>query len=303
MVTWQGSVPRPWPDPRRRPSMSAAPAAREQDRKAGGTSLGASDERDQADLDQAEAALAPALAGGDHDSVARLLGDQRVVQAILDEGLHGPRHQALEDMLIRYAVPVLRKLLADGRLVSRAIRLGRPAGSLGTLAELTEADREELVRDMVADALPVFTRAVFEDRHWTGARQASLKTYFVNACILQFAQLHRQWLDQRRAVQPAGLELDVASTRPVLDPAVTVALRDEVDRLLAGITDPQLREVLVLRGAGYTAEDAARQAGLTPKAAEGRLARLRQNLKGARRGADPSGSTRQDTNAEGRRAQ
>ena len=280
--------------------MSAAPAARELACEAGETLPDGGGEPGQAELDQA--ALVPCQAVGDHDIVVRRFADQHVVQAILEEGLHGPRHQALEDMLIRYAVPVLRKLLADGRLASRASRLGRPPGSPGTLAELTEADREELVRDMVADALPVFTRAVFQDRHWTGARGASLKTYFVNACILQFAQLYRQWLDQR-AVRPAGLEIDTASTRPVLDPAVTVALRDEVDRLLAGITDPQLREVLVLRGAGYTAGDAARQAGLSPKAAEGRLARLRQTLKAARRGADPSGSTRQDTNPEGRRAQ
>jgi DNA-directed RNA polymerase specialized sigma24 family protein len=286
MVIPQGDVRRPWPDHGR--SLSVRDA---------------DDKLEQAELDQAEAALAPGLTGGDHDIVARRLADQLVVQAIIEEGLHGQRHQALEDMLIRYAVPVLRKLLADGRLVSRATRLGRPPGSPGTLTEFTEADREEFVRDMVADALPVFTRAVFGDRHWAAARGASLKTYFVNACILQFAQLHRQWLDQRRVVQPAGLEIEAASTRPVLDPAVTIALRDEVDRLLAGITDPQLREVLILRGAGYSAEDAARQAGLTPKAAEGRLARLRQVLKRASPGADPSGSRQQHTDPGRRRAQ
>jgi DNA-directed RNA polymerase specialized sigma24 family protein len=252
---------------------------------------------------QAGVVFAAGRAGGDRDGAARRLADQRVVQAVLEEGLHGPRHQALEDALIRYAVPVLRKLLADGRIVGRAVRLGRPPGAPGTLAELTAADREELVRDMVADALPVFTRAVFQDRRWAGAGRASLTTYFVNACILQFAALHRQWLDQRRAVQPAGLQIEAAGAGPAPDPAVTVALRDEVDRLLAGITDPRLREVLVLRGAGYSAEDAARRAGLTPKAAEGRLARLRQGLKGTRRGADLSGSTRHDTTPGRRRAQ
>lgn len=282
MVTWQGDVPRSQADRRRSPSVPA----------------GAGDEPGQAGT-----APAPGEAGGDHDVVARRLADQLVVQAIFEEGLHGPRHQALEDMLIRYAVPVLRKLLADGRIVNRAARLGRGPGSPETLAELTDADREELVRDMVADALPVFTRAVFGDRNWTSARQASLKTYFVNACILQFTSLHRQWLDQRRAVRPAGLEIEAASTRPALDPAVTVALRDEVDRLLAGITDPQLREVLVLRGADYSAEDAAQQAGLTPKAAEGRLARLRQGLKRTCLDAYPPERMRQDTTPERRRAQ
>lgn len=210
MVTWQGNVPRPRPGRRRSSSMPAGTASGEQDLEASEALRNTGDQ-----LDHVEAELAPGQTGGDQDTIGRRLADQLVVQAILEEGLHGPRHQALEDMLIRYAVPVLRKLVADGRIASRAGRLGRPPGSPGTLPELAEADREELVRDMVADALPVFTRAVFVEQHWTSARQASLKTYFVNACILQFAQLHRKWLEQRRAVRPAWRSIRPApGTRP-----------------------------------------------------------------------------------------
>jgi DNA-directed RNA polymerase specialized sigma24 family protein len=150
---------------------------------------------------------------------------------------------------------------------------------------------------MVADALPVFTKAVFQDRRWSPDGKASLKTYFVNACILQFPALYREWLDQRRAI-PAGLEIDLGRANPALDPALTVVLQDEAARMLDKISDPRIQEVVVLRGAGYTAKDAARRAGLTEKAAEGRLARIRPSLKDEHSTKPPAGNGRSDTTAQ-----
>ena len=147
---------------------------------------------------------------------------------------------------------------------------------------------------MVASALPGFTRAVFEQRRWTPDRRASLKTYFVNACILQFARLQGQLLDHRQAIRPTGLEIDPDAFAPVPDPANMAVLQDEVHRMLSQIADERLRKVMVLRGAGWTAEDAAREAGLTTKAAEGRLARFRKNLKDERAGTEPHANRRSD---------
>lgn len=293
MVTWQEHIRQP----ERRGGSRVPPAAMQQILEARESPYGIDDQ-----LDQTEAVVAPCQATDMHGTVERRLADQFVVQAICAEGLHGARHQALEGMLISYAVPVLRKLLADGRIIIRARKLGRSQGSVQARLDLTDADREELLRDMIADALPVFNRAVFGDQRWDPWRGASLKTYFVNACILQFPQLNRQRLDQR-AARPVSLDIDTGLAGPAPDPATMVALRDEVHRVLAEITDRQLREVLILRAAGYTAEDAARQAGLTPKAAEGRLARLRQRLNGARAATDPLQGSRRDTEPEGQRAQ
>ena len=139
---------------------------------------------------------------------------------------------------------------------------------------------------MVADALPVFTEAVFGQRRWSPARGASLKTYFVNACIRQFARPYGAWLDQRRVVQAAGLDIGPGSSHE-LDPAIAVVFRDEASRLLEKIPDRQTQEVLVLRAAGWSARDAAQQAGLTEKAAENRLARIRKALKEERNDSEP----------------
>jgi DNA-directed RNA polymerase specialized sigma24 family protein len=257
--------------------MPASPISGERDLDASET-LQDSDAR----VKQAEATLAPGEPRSEHDAARRLHGDQLVVEAILDQGLHGPRHRELEEALIRYAVPVLLQQLAEGQIVSKATQLGRPPGDPEAWLYFTKADREEFAYDMVADALPVFTRKVFEEKRWSPDGGASLKTYFVNACTLQFSGLFRKWQDQRRTVRPVGLEVRPGNGSHAPSPALTVELRDEAASMLGKITDRQIQEVLVLRAAGYTAEDAARRAGLTVKAAESRLGRIRKGLKAGR---------------------
>jgi hypothetical protein len=234
-------------------------------------------------VQEAEDALAPGDPGQEQgDAAARLRADEFVVEAVLKEGLGGSKHRVLQDELCSYAVPVLQRLLADGRLMGKAARLGRPAGGPGTWLSFTADDRKEFALDMVGDALPVFNKAVFESRRWSPGQGASLKTYFVNACIMQFARLHARWLKDRQAVRLDDLEADSGIGSPAPDPADTVALRDEVHNMLANMKDSQLRETVILRAAGFTHDDAARRAGLTPRQAEGRLARFRAGLSGGR---------------------
>jgi DNA-directed RNA polymerase specialized sigma24 family protein len=281
MVTWQENAPHSRPDRPQHTSMSASAIPRHQELDDPGALHETSEH-----IQQAETALTPGTLRPADSDVDRLLADQLMVDAILEQGLGGPRHQALEDALIRYAVPVLRKLLASGEIIAKAARLGRPVSESAAWLEFTPADREEFALDMVADALPVFTKAVFGQRRWSPARGASLKTYFVNACIRQFSRPYRAWLDQRRVVQPAGLDIAADSSHEP-DPAIAVAVRDEASRLLNKIPDRQTQEVLALRATGWSARDAAHEVGLTEKAAENRLARIRKTLKEERNNSEP----------------
>lgn len=240
-------------------------------------------------VEQAEAELVPSNATAVLETTEReraraeqLRADQLLVEAVLQEGPGGPRHRALEDALIRYSVAVLRHLLASGRVADTATRLGRPPTPHDAWRDFTEDDRQEFAMEMIARALPAFNTAVFEDRRWAPGREASLKTYFVNECILQFARLQRQWLEGRQATRPTGLEIDPKSDVVTPDPADTVIKQDEVRRLLSQIEDERLRELLMLRGAGWSATKAANMVGLPPKAAEDRLARFRKRLEDER---------------------
>jgi hypothetical protein len=148
MVTWQGNAPHTWPDHQRH---SLMPTEEELDSS---EALAVTGEW----TEQAEAALSPDHPRPDQDAAGRLLADQLMVNAILTEGLQGPRHQMLDEQLVRYAVPVLRNLLSDGKIVTKAARLGRPPSAPDAWLDFTPGDREEFARDMTADGHPVFTK-------------------------------------------------------------------------------------------------------------------------------------------------
>ena len=229
-------------------------------------------------IERAEAALAPGEAEQGDGARQRLLADQCVVDAVLKEGLRGLRHQALEEDLIRYAIPVLKQLLATGQIRAKCHRLGRPLSESHQLQELTADDLDDFAQEMVARALPLFTEAVFEDRRWAPGGGAGLTTYFVNGCILQFQGIYRLWRKERHRTVPRGLDLDPDVTSSAPDPAISVADVDQAKQSLARVADESLREVLAWRAVGYTAREAAGRAGLTVKAAEGRLSRHRKSL-------------------------
>ena len=230
MVTWHGVPPR---------SQSSASSARRSspasaDDQADGEDAGCSEEKALRDAgetaEQAEAELVlvpgvPDTADSGNRRAERLRADLLMVDAVLEEGLGGPRHRYLEDHLIAYAVPVLR---ASCTTADSSARPHSWAGRLfrGRMERFTPDDRAEFVQEMVAAALPRFTKVAFEDRRWSPGLGASLKTYFVNACILNFARLQAQWLDDQRSVRPVGLELSPGSFPGVPDPAVTVAARE-----------------------------------------------------------------------------
>ena len=233
-----------------------------------------------ASFEHVEAVLAPGEGSEDSNAQERLLSDQLVVDFVLAEGLNGPRHKALEDELINYALPVLEYLLRSGQIVAKCHELGRPLGRSYEQQGFSADDFNEFRQEMIARQIPVFTRMVFVDRKWTSrSGGASLTTYFVNGCARQFASIYRKWRRDRAHNLPSGLGLDVgvAATEP--DPASRVANLDQSRRLFAQIPDRGMQEVLAWRAIGYTTREAAANSGLTTKAAEGRLSRLRKNLR------------------------
>jgi hypothetical protein len=286
MVTWKPDPSHSRPARQQDPSPAACP------KPDGDRHLGSSETSHHgADLAQvADASFAAGEIEADEspDAVAaRLRADQLVVEAILEEGLGRPRHQALHEALKEYAEPVLYQALLSGRIISICTKLlPKWKGSMAWL-DFTEDDCEQFARDMMDRAWPGFSKAVFVTQKWSAnwrsadepdKQPASLTTYFVNACALQYPTLERKWRNNRRA-QPAGLLPDLGASGTVRDPSEIVADHDEALRLLKSIPDRSIQKVLALRSIGYTAAEAAERVGLTEKAAEGRMGRIRKILK------------------------
>ena len=284
MATKQEREPLSWPDRQSRSSAPERDATRQKDHVAGALRRIVDECATQSGttvVDEPEPG---------QDEAEELKSDQLVIDAILEQGMNGSRHDALNRELIRYAVPVLRHLLATGKIVGQANRLNRPPDRPDTWRDFTDVDREEFARDMIAYGLPVFTKAVFKQQKWSPARGAALTTYFVNVCVMQYSRLNREWSNARSGALPVGLHVELNNHDAVTDPAVIVAIRDEMNRVLQQIPDMQTRRMLRLLAGGYKIEEAAQLTGLTKKAAEGKLARMRKKFKKQRENAVPDGT-------------
>lgn len=234
----------------------------------------------------AEAELAPEAleqSTSEGSKSDRLQADHLMVTMVIEEGPGGPREDYLLQELVRYARPVLKALLRDGRIFAKCKRLHRPVSDDLSFLDWSDLDREEIAQDMICDALPVFRKSVFEQRRWSPEKGASLSTYFVNACVLQFPAIYRKWRDRRRRMvsledEHAGLPITRSSHD---DPARRVIVQDKLDRALETV-DTRTKKALAYYAAGFTMKEAAERSGMTPKQLEGILTRLRKKQAGER---------------------
>lgn len=232
----------------------------------------------------AEAELVPEASGQPaHMSKAeRLKADHLLVTMVIEEGVGGPREAYLLQQLVQYARPVLKALLRDGRIFAKCSRLHRPVGDEISFLDWSDMDRDEIAHDMISDALPVFRKSVFEQRRWAPEKGASLATYFVNACALQFPAIYRKWNEnRRRMVSLEDEHIEALSDGRSVDPALQAVTQDRLARAL-GPVDPQIKNAVAYYAAGFTMKEAAERAGITEKRLEGALARLRKKQAGGR---------------------
>jgi hypothetical protein len=100
-------------------------------------------------------AIDPAVAGC--SSTAHR--DGVLVEGVLQEGLGGPKQTSLEERLFMYALPVLTKMILDGRISGLCQRLGRPFTPEPTaLACLRGQALDDLVVDTIAAGVPLFRK-------------------------------------------------------------------------------------------------------------------------------------------------
>jgi len=215
----------------------------------------------------------------------RLAADRRIVEALAADGFEGPRYNAMASRLAEYAWPILLKWLSTGEIFAQAERCRRPVRRQHE-RDWTADDRHRLATETVLEAVEFFREHALRRGRWDWQRGASLKTYFVGACLCCFGKVyHRWWREQvlvdattRYGLTATDQPGTFARDRRVNDPEEQAVTQDEVSRALAPMTDPKLRHIVGLRAIGYTQREAAARAGLTEKAAERRLARHRRKL-------------------------
>lgn len=231
------------------------------------------------------------LAGAAQDEagcLGRCSADARLVDILRADNFQGPRYEKTTSRLMEYGWLTINKWTRSREIFTHAQRAGRAIPLHMTAPDWDADDRSEVATETVVAGLDLFLEHGLIRGKWNPSGGASLSTYFVGACIRSFPIVYKRWF---RGVQIGQAELDLPSSDPdgapsdrdipdqrATDPFYAAATHDEIKRILPYVTDSKVRRGLALRALGYTQQQAAAEVGLSEKALEGRIGRLRTRI-------------------------
>ncbi|GAA2536844.1 RNA polymerase sigma factor [Pseudonocardia hydrocarbonoxydans] len=135
---------------------------------------------------------------------------------------------------------------------------------------------------LVAHAIVAFRDRALIGRGWDWKGGASLKTYFIGACVYQFPNAFRRWRtedetwNQLRRLDPSD---DALLDQHHHDDTEHLALvRLEAITAFDAIPDDRTRRAMLLQSRGYTYPEIAELLDITVKAVEGLLSRHRKRV-------------------------
>jgi DNA-directed RNA polymerase specialized sigma24 family protein len=217
------------------------------------------------------------------DQVDRLQGDKLLLEELSAEGYVGRKYTVFATVLAKYGVAVIRGWIRQGVILAKVRERGfgglPPEPHRRALNE-DEDTAEELANETVALALVAFRDKVLVPGRWDASRGASLSTFFVGQCLMQFGNVYRRWrteyVSRPEAVEP---ESDVFHST-VEDVAHQSAIKDEARRVLSLVKDPRAREAFWRHAVnGEPFPVIAGRLGMTEKAVEKMIARARKQVR------------------------
>jgi DNA-directed RNA polymerase specialized sigma24 family protein len=226
------------------------------------------------------------LEGPDVDSPEhqqRLKADGELFDRLMWKGFAGGEWEAFRRALTEYALPVLRVWIRRGEVGRQCARYGCPCGEVVASARSDEAS-QDLAVDTIAYALPYFRDSVLAKGKWNRAGGASLRTYFIGACLFHFRNVYRDWRRLDRRMRVAGPERAEPTFESVVDehasrnPERSVIATDQLEHLLEGV-DNDTCAAVVMDAAGSSYDEIAAELGTTVKSVDARLYRFRSRVR------------------------
>jgi hypothetical protein len=226
------------------------------------------------------------------ENARRRLADHALVGQLIAADFTGPLFEITVTELAAYGIPVVMSQIRTGKIISQCKSKGRPLkpGSFELMEQWDHDDRLEATLETTARALKVFIDHVLKREQWDYQRGTTLKTFFVGTCFLQFPNVFDGCVSHQRRWSQVVLpgpeddeppEGSAGGSRPGscwADPTAEEAIRRAApSHALEFIEDPQTRQAAWLVYAeSYSHADAGETSGLSAKAVEGRLRRLRE---------------------------
>ena len=229
------------------------------------------------------------------ERLARLEADRDLIDTLRADDFAGRNFMYFQTVLAQYGVAVMRAWIRDGKVHGKYAEKGfgglPPEPRAGALTD-DPSTGQGLADETVARALNAFRDKVLVPGRWDPKRGASLRTFFVGQCLMQFGNVYRAWhtdyireifetyddaslyalMEQDRTYFSASLE----------SPERAAVQKDTVRRLITHVTDERAREALwlnVVVGTPY--RQIAERFGMTEKKMEHMIARARAQIAGA----------------------
>jgi DNA-directed RNA polymerase specialized sigma24 family protein len=216
---------------------------------------------------------------GPAEHLARLEADQRLMLRLSLAGFAGSVWEGVARALVEYGRTVMSAWIATGVVFAKCREKGIVTGRLeGPGRPIWGQDAEDLTEDTVAMAIIAFRDRVLRGRRWDPARGASLATFFIGMCLLQFPNVYRAWRrEYLRSAKRRPLDGLEDEENPVSTAAEAIGAA-EADRLLARLPVAD-RVVAFLLAQRFTVPEIATLTGRSEKAVEGRIYRLRRRMR------------------------
>lgn len=225
----------------------------------------------------------------------RILGDRNLLTTLQLEGFAGPVWAQARSELARYGLSVLTAWIATMTIFAKRQEKAfkpvlYPPTSGSSTHEALRDEAADVATMLVSESLGSFHDNVLLQGRWMPEKGASLTTYFIGWCLLQFNTVYRAWLVQRKHDAPVigavEFDLDRHDRGGLEDPARAVVALDTARRVLETAvgssrrtsTRRQTATILPLLAAGHSQAEIAALLGTTERAVEGHLARLRKRL-------------------------
>ncbi|MET8853414.1 hypothetical protein [Amycolatopsis sp. NPDC004625] len=216
--------------------------------------------------------------------LTRLGGDAQVHKRLAEQDFTGPEYELFRAELAAYALPVLRSFIRRKVIYQMCRDAQRPVDATDKVREHlahNADDRLELACEAVARGLHLFERDALRGGRWSPERGASLKTFFVGACVRSFTDAFKDWVTEHDHPDTRALALadDDDRYRALDDPADYVEGLAQVKELLDGMK-PAIRDTAArIALFDETFEEAGQACDLSARAVEGYLYRIRTEAK------------------------
>jgi len=203
-------------------------------------------------------------------AVDRLEGDK---QLLLELGLHGFQGRPwvlFANVLAEYGFAVVRAWIRRGKMFDECHRKGRPLQR--QLRRLTSDDVRELAGHTTAEAIVQFRDKVLIPGVWNPTKMASLRTFFIGQCVLQFPNVYRAWEKEQCLLPIPDGFAELSATRA---PADSVEAKVQLSRELEAAKPGSAVRILAATEAGYSHDEIAKALSITIPSLQARLYRHR----------------------------